>query len=296
MNKESNKPNLIELSPNKNIEKTTQSKKKVSNNERVITKIQAQKAKNRFNIFINGKYSFAVDDTILVTEGLYKGKELKEAEIEELREKGEASKAYQAALNYLSYKMRSEKEIREHLKQKDYEMIDPVIEKLKKHQYINDKEYGKSFVRTSFQLKNEGPKKIERKLVEKGLSNEEILTGLEEYSLEQQKENALKATEKTLKRQKNKSNREIQQKVREQLMLNGFESDIITEVLDEMDLEQTEDEEYTALEKQGEKAWNRYSRKHKDRELMNKTKTYLYSKGYPRELIDRFINEKEGID
>lgn len=296
MNKESNKPNLIELSPNKNIEKTTQSKKNVSNNERVITKIQAQKAKNRFNIFINGKYSFAVDDTILVTEGLYKGKELKEAEIEELREKGEASKAYQAALNYLSYKMRSEKEIREHLKQKDYEMIDPVIEKLKKHQYINDKEYGKSFVRTSFQLKNEGPKKIERKLVEKGLSNEEILTGLEEYSLEQQKENALKATEKTLKRQKNKSNREIQQKVREQLMLNGFESDIITEVLDEMDLEQTEDEEYTALEKQGEKAWNRYSRKHKDRELMNKTKTYLYSKGYPRELIDRFINEKEGID
>lgn len=296
MNKESNKPNLIELSPNKNIEKTTQSKKKVSNNERVITKIQAQKAKNRFNIFINGKYSFAVDDTILVTEGLYKGKELKEAEIEDLREKGEASKAYQAALNYLSYKMRSEKEIREHLKQKDYEMIDPVIEKLKKHQYINDKEYGKSFVRTSFQLKNEGPKKIERKLVEKGLSNEEILTGLEEYSLEQQKENALKATEKTLKRQKNKSNREIQQKVREQLMLNGFESDIITEVLDEMDLEQTEDEEYTALEKQGEKAWNRYSRKHKDRELMNKTKTYLYSKGYPRELIDRFINEKEGID
>lgn len=296
MNKESNKPNLIELSPNKNIEKTTQSKKKVSNNERVITKIQAQKAKNRFNIFINEKYSFAVDDTILVTEGLYKGKELKEAEIEELREKGEASKAYQAALNYLSYKMRSEKEIREHLKQKDYEMIDPVIEKLKKHQYINDKEYGKSFVRTSFQLKNEGPKKIERKLVEKGLSNEEILTGLEEYSLEQQKENALKATEKTLKRQKNKSNREIQQKVREQLMLNGFESDIITEVLDEMDLEQTEDEEYTALEKQGEKAWNRYSRKHKDRELMNKTKTYLYSKGYPRELIDRFINEKEGID
>ena len=296
MNKESNKPNLIELSPNKNIEKTTQSKKNVSNNERVITKIQAQKAKNRFNIFINEKYSFAVDDTILVTEGLYKGKELKEAEIEELREKGEASKAYQAALNYLSYKMRSEKEIREHLKQKDYEMIDPVIEKLKKHQYINDKEYGKSFVRTSFQLKNEGPKKIERKLVEKGLSNEEILTGLEEYSLEQQKENALKATEKTLKRQKNKSNREIQQKVREQLMLNGFESDIITEVLDEMDLEQTEDEEYTALEKQGEKAWNRYSRKHKDRELMNKTKTYLYSKGYPRELIDRFINEKEGID
>lgn len=293
---QSKKPNLIELSPNKQVEKKTQSRDEPTKGQRVITKIQAQKAKNRFNVFVNGKYSFAIDDNILVTEGLFKGKELTDTEIEELREKGEASKAYQAALNYLSYKMRSEKEIRDYLKQKDYPIIEPVIEKLKNHRLINDEEYGKSFVRTSFQLRNEGPKKIERKLVQKGLTHEEILTGLDEYSLEQQKENAVKAAEKTLKRQSNKSNREIQQKVREQLMLNGFETDIINEVLNEMDLEKDEDEEYTALVKQGEKAWKRYSRKHKDRELVNKTKSYLYSKGYPRELIDRFINEKEGIE
>lgn len=294
--KKPNIPNLVELSPQKESDKDTHSNEGKSKKEYVITKVQAQKAKNRFNIFVNGHYSFAVDDTILVTERLFKGKELTEPEIEELRKKGEASKAYQSALNYLSFKMRSEKEIRDYLQQKDYEDIDPVIEKLKEHKFINDLEYGKSFVRTTYQLRNDGPKKIERKLVQKGLTNEEIMTGLEEYSLEQQKENAIKASEKTLKRQRNKSNREIQQKVREQLMLNGFENDVINDVLNEMDLEQPEDEEFEALKKQGEKAWNRYSRKHKDSELVNKTKMYLYSKGYPRELIDRFIKEKEGMN
>lgn len=294
--KQSHMPNLIELSPQKTSEKDTQTNEEVTKKEWVITKVQAQKAKNRFNIFVNGQYSFAVDDTILVTERLFKGKELTESDIEELRKKGEVSKAYQSALNYLSFKMRSEKEIRDYLQQKDYEDIDPVIDKLKEHKLINDLEYGKSFVRTNYQLRNDGPKKIERKLVQKGLTNEEILTGLEEYSLEQQKENAIKASEKTLKRQRNKSNREIQQKVREQLMLNGFENEVINDVLNEMDLEQPEDEEFEALKKQGEKAWNRYSRKHTDSELVNKTKMYLYSKGYPRELIDRFIKEKEGMN
>jgi len=80
--------------------------------------------------------------------------------------------------------MRSEKEIRDHLHQKDYEYIEIAIERLKKNRMINDEEYARSFVRTTFQLKNEGPKKIERELRQKGLTQEEILSGLEEYSWE----------------------------------------------------------------------------------------------------------------
>lgn len=304
MTKESNKSkpqslsNLIELSgktKDTKIEVGKQdTKKSPSKDALVITRIQAQKAKNRFNIFVNNEYAFAVDDNILVSYRLIKGKVLTKEDIEELKQVGEASKAYQVALNYLNFKMRSEKEIRDHLHQKDYEYIEIAIERLKKNRMINDEEYARSFVRTTFQLKNEGPKKIERELRQKGLTQEEILSGLEEYSWEKQKENAIKAAEKTLNRQRNKSNKEIQQKLKEQLMLKGFENDIISEVLNELSSDQPEDEEYEALEIQGEKAWNRYSRKHKNRALVQKTKTFLYSKGYPRELIDRYITEKEG--
>ncbi len=314
-------PGLIELSPN-TVDKGTEKKEiktndepssltsnkngweedllnqyrsenKKKENKLIITKIQAQKAKGRYNIFVNDEYAFAVDDNLLVNYRLMKGMELTKEEIEELREKGEMSKAYQAALNYLNFKMRTEKEVRDHLKKKEYQSVDSVIEKLKNHRFINDREYAISFVRTNYILKNDGPRKIEQALYKKGINKNDILEGLEEYKMDQQKENALALAEKTLNRQRNKSSREVIQKVREQLMLNGFSSEIISEVMEEIDTEQSVDEEYESLEKQGEKAWTRYSRKSKNRDLIQKTKAFLYSKGYPKELIERFITEKE---
>ena len=307
-NNDSSLPNLIELGPSQKEEKPAGKKnltledikdlKKDETEEQaaefVITKVQAQKAKNRFNIYINDAYAFAVDDSMLVKHRLIKGKEFDEEMIEELKQKGEMGKAYQAALHYLNFKMRSEKEIRDYLIKKDYSEIDGVIERLKEHRLINDKEYAKSFVRTNYQLKTEGPKKIERSLYAKGLSQEEILYGLEEYSDDDQLENAKKLTEKTLKRQRNKSNREIEQKIREQLMTKGFDREIIRQILDEMSLEQPEEEEYDALVKQGEKAYKRYARKADAYGARRKTKTFLYSKGYPFDLIERFLAEKEG--
>ena len=125
-------PNLIELGSskkenkkNKNnkyisdkVEENRNNTKKKSDSALVITKVQAQKAKNRFNIYINDEYSFAVDDSILVKHRLIKGKELDNETIEVLKVKGELSKAYQAALHYLNYKMRTEKEIRDYLSKK----------------------------------------------------------------------------------------------------------------------------------------------------------------------------------
>lgn len=259
----------------------------------MITKVQAQKAKNRFNIYINDEYAFPVDDNLLVQHRLIKGKELTKEEIDTLREKGEMSKGYQAALHYLNYKMRSEKEIIDYLIDKEYQTIEPIIEKLKTHRLINDEEYAKSFVRTNSLLKLEGPRKIERAMGEKGLSKSDILTGLDEYSHELQVENAEKLAEKVLKRQRNKSSREMNQKVRQHLMTSGFDSDVIQQVMDDLEIDQSDDEEYEALKKQGEKAWTRYARKYKGYDLISRTKAFLYSKGYPSELIDQFINEKK---
>lgn len=308
-NEKNRKANLIELSditngPDfskdskqmddpANSAKATHKQAQSKPTEYVITKVQAQKAKNRFNIYINDEYAFPVDDNLLVQHRLIKGKTLTEDEIEELREKGELSKGYQAALHFLNFKMRTEKEIRDYLIDKDYQSLEPIIQKLKDNRLINDEEYAKSFVRTYSTLKLEGPKKMERALAVKGLTKEEIMTGMDEYAYDLQVENARQLAEKVLNRQRNKSSKEMIQKVREQLMTKGFESDVIQLVLDELDTDQTDDEEYVALRNQGDKAWTRYARKHKGYDLKSRTKSYLYSKGYPRELIDQFIQEKE---
>lgn len=130
--------------------------------------------------------------------------------------------------------------------------------------------------------------------MEKGLTADEIAYGLTEYAMEDQIENAERLIEKTFKKQRNKSNREIEQKIRQQLILKGFEKDVISQVLDTMSLEQAEEDEYDALVKQGEKAYKRYARKHDKYNTRQKTKTFLYQKGYPFDLIEEFLSEKEG--
>ena len=104
----------------------------------VIAKITTQKKNTeRFNIFLkNGKgeeeYGFSVDQNVLIKFQLKKGLEIDELAIEELQFADDVKKATNVALNYLSHRMRSKKEIISHLKTKEIEgpIIHEVLHKL----------------------------------------------------------------------------------------------------------------------------------------------------------------------
>ena len=66
-------------------------------------------------------------------------------------------------------------------------------------------------------------------------------------------------------------------------------------VTDETDVEKESDAEMDALRLQGDKLHNKYS-KLPEREYRQKLKMALYRKGFPMELIDEFIMEKENED
>jgi len=57
------------------------------------------------------------------------------------------------AMRYLSHRMRTEQEMRQHLKEKEYEdsEIEGAIDDLKAHHYIDDYEYALAFYRNSFE-------------------------------------------------------------------------------------------------------------------------------------------------
>ena len=44
---------------------------------------------------------------------------------------------------------------------------------------------------------------------------------------------------------------------------------------------------------QGEKVWKKYSTKYTDNELRMRVKQALYQKGFPLEIIQQFIEDKE---
>lgn len=296
---EPNQPvNLTKENLNEQLNKVAKAKVEKKDNEfdreNMITSIQTQKRPGRYNIFINDNYAFPVDEELIITHMLHKGMILSAEFQEQLQEEDVSRKAYQRALNYLSYGLRSEKEVRDDLKDKEFEdLADEVVERLTMQKLIDDLEYAKSYVRTSANLNSKGPSNIKHELSKRGIDKEQIEIAMDEYSFDDQFENATALAEKAWKKSRLKSEREAVQKTKQFLMQKGYSMDIIQEVINELDTDKSEDEEYEALAKQGEQAWRRYSSKFSGYKLIQKTKSSLYQKGYPSELIKRFIEAKE---
>ncbi|MEG0267343.1 MAG: RecX family transcriptional regulator, partial [Carnobacterium sp.] len=233
---------------------------------------------------------------ILVKHALYKGMEISEDFRDELESEDGFRKAYTRSLNYLNYGLRSEKEVRDDLAKHEFsDVADEVIEKLEEQGYLDDLMYAESFTRTGANVGGKGPRVIKQELKRRGIAEENIEKASEQYSFDQMVENGVQLAEKVIRRSSQHSTRETNNKLRQNLMQKGFDSDIITQVLEEVTVEKEEDEEYAAIKTQGDKIWRKQA-KLKGFKKVQKVKSSLFQKGFAGDLINQFIEEKEMED
>ncbi|WP_373821058.1 RecX family transcriptional regulator, partial [Jeotgalibaca porci] len=199
------------------------------------------------------------------------------------------------AVDYLSYGLRSEKEVRTKLREQEIPeiYIEPALQRLRDQKYIDDLIYGESYTRTMMTINRKGPRVIAQELKQKGLDEPTIMTALDQNPENVQLENALALAEKTLRKQSWVSSREGGQKTRLYLQQKGFDKEIIQQVFEEVETEKSAEDELGALRVQGDKAWVRYARKAEGRALVQKVRASLYQKGFANELINTYIEEKE---
>jgi regulatory protein len=89
---------------------------------RKITQLSVQKKNpHRRSIFLDGEFAFGLNEEIVAKYNLRVGSELENADLLQILQKEEALKAKDAALNYLSVRARSRKEIVDKLTQKGYD-------------------------------------------------------------------------------------------------------------------------------------------------------------------------------
>ncbi|MEF2096891.1 recombination regulator RecX [Bacillus sp. CFBP9009] len=261
-----------------------------------ITKITTQKKrKDRYNIFVDEKYAFSVDEEVLLKFHLKKGMELDDLLLAEIQFHDEIQKAFTDALNYLSYRMRSESEIRLYLKKKETEepIIKEAIHKLYSFNYLDDLEFAKAYVRTHVNGGNKGPTTLKLELKEKGVQEKLVVEALKEYPYDIQIEHARKLAGKAVKKEKNISERALRLKVEQTLLRKGFPRDVIYEALEDVTVEKDEDEQWDSLCHHAEKMQRRY-KNHEGFEYEQKMKQALYRKGFPIELIERYLSNTDG--
>ncbi|MEK5096973.1 recombination regulator RecX [Bacillus sp. FSL W8-0848] len=259
-----------------------------------ITKISAQKNnKDRVNIFLDEKYAFSVDMDVLVKFNLKKGKQLDELDVIEIQYGDDIKKGFNQALDYLSYRMRSIKEVKDHLKKKGVadSAVTEIIHMLKSYKYVDDREFAAAYVSTHRKTSGKGPDVLHKELQLKGIDEELIREALSSFTFSEQVEAAVKHAEKVLKKGKKLSSKEMKQAIEQQLIRKGYSFDVIAIALSETDYENDDDAEKEALYKQGEKAMRRYNYDG-SYETKMKVKQFLFRKGFPLEMIDQYLDEE----
>lgn len=214
-----------------------------------ITAIEPQKKKpDRFNIYIDGKFAFGLDAETLVKSGLKIGQEISEREIEKLVLENETNKLLEKALRFLSFRPRSERELRDHLRKKmsrsqsvkesrgtidaidTTDTIDTVIQRLQRLGYLNDLDFAKWWVEQRKTHSPRGARLIRSELYQKGVA-QEIIDKLLPEDEAGEVERALKTATKKLRSYKNLKPQEFKQKMGQYLAQRGFDWEVIKETL-----------------------------------------------------------------
>ncbi|WP_373895380.1 recombination regulator RecX [Virgibacillus natechei] len=264
-----------------------------------IARITTQKkSKDRYNIFLNDgqdeKFGFSVDEAILIEFNLRRDLELEEATIATLIQKDTIHKSYTQAINFLSYRMRTKKEIHDYLvkKEVDEEHITQIMERLTKENLLNDAQFAEMFVSTRMNTSTKGPMLIKRELIEKGVSTQLASEAVEQYPYDIQYENISKWIEKKITTGKKDSFRKQVQQLQATLMQKGFTQDVIKDALADINDQKDDETEWDALVYHGEKLLRRHQAKLTGQKLRNKIKQSLFGKGFTIELINQFLDEE----
>ena len=140
-----------------------------------VTAIRSGRGK-RVNIFLDGKFAFSLEGEVALKEKLEVGQELPEANIEALARTDLFQRCLNAALHYLSYRLRSEAELRERLRRRgfDGDNVKAAIAKLREQGLVDDLAFAEFWKdnRQSFRPRSQWLTALE--LRQKGVANDII--------------------------------------------------------------------------------------------------------------------------
>ncbi len=233
--------------------------------------------KDRYKISLDdGRELLLYEDVILKFELLLK-KEILSNDMLEIEMFNQECEVYQVALTSINNRFKSVYDTREFLLKKEYpgEMIDRTILKLESQGYLNDRLFAKSYINNQIVTTNKGPYKIKRELGEHRVDNSIIDEEIGVFDLETQLEKIKKVANRLYKSNRNKGGAILKKKIVSDLVNLGYDTSVISRVVEEFDFSNDED----IAKKEYEKLYKKLSRKYEGKELEYKIKEKLYQKG-----------------
>ncbi len=192
-----------------------------------ITALKLQKRNHqRVNVYLDGEYAFGL--ARIVSAWLSVGTELSDEKIAQLKAEDAKETAYQRALNLITFRPRSEVEIRQNLRRHNLEdeIIQYVLERLRNSGLVNDAGFAQSWVENRAEMRPRSRRALAFELKQRGIESEII-----EQTLEQVDDAAMayQAAQRQAQKIKNFEWREFRLKMLRYLAQRGFSYEVSAE-------------------------------------------------------------------
>lgn len=199
---------------------------------------------DRVNVFLDGAFAFGLGAELVAREGLAVGDELDAARIEALLAADEVGKATAAALRLLARRPRSEREVRDRLRQKGYTSaaIDAAVGRLEGWRYLDDADFARYWVENREANQPRGRRLLEQELRQKGIDREIVRETIEAADVDETGA-ALELARAKLRSYAGQEPAVVRRRLGAYLARRGYGYDVVRPVLDRLLGEGEEDEQ-----------------------------------------------------
>jgi regulatory protein len=197
-----------------------------------VTALRFQKRnKNRVNVYLDGQFVFGL--AAIEAVRLRVGQTLSDEEIARLQRQDEVERAHERALNFLSYRPRSEAEVRRNLHKKNVEdeVVEVVVGRLTRAGLLDDREFARYWVENRLQFNPRGARALRQELWQRGVPASIIADTLAGFAEEVA---ARKAADAGARRLARLEPRDFRRRLGAYLARRGFSYAVIETLVEEM--------------------------------------------------------------
>ncbi len=164
-----------------------------------ITAIEVQQRRpNRRSIFVDGAFALALDEALALEHGLYVGREVSQAELDQWSAADLFQQTLDHALNFLTFRPRSRAEVRRNLQGRRVspELIELVLARLEELGVLSDQQFAAFWVENREQFNPRSARALGAELRQRGVDRETIEAAV---APERDEERAVAAAQKKLR-------------------------------------------------------------------------------------------------
>lgn len=116
----------------------------------IVTAVDRQRRRRRVNVFVDGRFALALGAELAAERDVRPGRELTPAELSALAVAEERRGAMESALRLLSYRPRTEQELRQRLRRKGFgaPVVGETLRRLRELGYLDDQAFARFYTET----------------------------------------------------------------------------------------------------------------------------------------------------